>query len=121
MEQINQVLKTKTSLKKNNVNVDNSVLNNVNVDNVGQATEIFLAAIENQEDKPRAIAEIICDKLGDSKDNLRFHLKMANKYREQPEVLIECVHIALAAQKDGIVRTTVAKYYVGVLRRKKMI
>jgi|GEM_PF-2276320 len=122
---IGDVLKISSYLEDNvnvnksnttNVNVDINTLNNVYVTRKEQLLEEFIEKfIEECGGEPRAVAETIAKKLNDTR-NLNYHLKMAKTV--DPQILFESLSEALQAQREARVRTTVIKYYVGILKNK---
>lgn len=120
MKKVSEIINNKKKLKKdnvNNVNVsnDNKYLNNVN-SKVEKALNNLMNLLDEQTNKPKAIAEEIRRKLGDDKNNLNFHIKMAKNYKAG--VLFECLSIALDAQRNRVIRKSLPEYYVGILKRK---
>ena len=101
----------------NNVNVGNVDKDiNTNVNNVTSNEEKQISdLIYEYKDKPEAIAKYIAEKLSDTQ-NLNFHLKTVRL--NNPQILLEALAIVLTAQREGKVRSTPAKYYVGILRIK---
>ena len=95
--------------KLNNVNVDNNIYNNVYNDNVAQL-------IKDSVDKPKAIGKIIAEKLN-AEQNLKYYIKLAYLYPQ--ETLFECIALTEEARKEGIIRTTPAQYFYGIVKRKK--
>lgn len=107
---------------RNNDNVDNAIKNNnyvtnVNVDHL--TTEELLSLLEKRftddNDKSDWLANELATSLADA-DNLNYYRSVVGKYPS--ELLLECLSITKAAMRDGIIRTTPAKYYVGVVKRK---
>ncbi|MBU4431327.1 hypothetical protein KKB16_04460, partial [Patescibacteria group bacterium] len=100
-----------------NVNVvnENNYLSNVN-NEVENALNNLMNLLDEQKNKPKVVAEEIMKKLGDDESNLNFHIKMAKNYKA--EVLFECLSLALNAKRMRMIRTSLPKYYVGILKRK---
>ena len=96
--------------RKYNVNVDNDLSNNVYNDNVAKKIQEAL-------DKPKAIGQILADKL-DAPQNLKFYIKLAYQY--STEVLFECLALTEEAFREGRIKTTKAQYFYGIVRRKKI-
>ncbi len=123
MKKVSEIINNKKQFKRdnvNNVNVgnDNKYLNNVN-NEVEKALNNLMNLLDKQTNKPKAIAVEIGKKLGDDKNNLNFHIKMAKNYKA--EILFECLSIALDAHRNKIINTSLPKYYVGILRRKGLL
>lgn len=110
MKQINHVLKE--NVLRYNVNKDS--LENVNnvPSSKSKALEEFLAEYG---DKPEAIARTIAEELGDL-ENINFHIRAAKN--NHPNILFESLSITKDAYRDGLISSTKARYYVGVLKRK---
>ena len=104
MESINGVLARRSF----NVNADKDLDNNVYDENVA-------SKIENAVDKPRAIAEDLVEKL-DAPDNLRFYIKLARQY--DIGVLYESLALTKEASEAGLIKTTKAQYFYGIIRKK---
>lgn len=104
MEHINNVLKARA-----NVNVDNYIKDNVYDENVAKR-------IQEAIDKPRAIAEIIAEELN-APNNTKLYIKLVYEYSE--EVLFKCLALTKEAHKDGLIRTTRAQYFYGIVRRQR--
>jgi len=104
-------------VKGSNVNVNNvDKYINTNVNNVTSNEEKQLVELLNEvKHKPEALAQIIAEKLSDTK-NLNFHIKTAKLNNSQ--ILFEALALVLEAKQNGMVRTTPARYYVGILKRK---
>ena len=79
----------------------------------------LVEGVYEEKNKPKVIAEQIRKQLGDEPKNLNFHLKMAKNYKA--EILFECLSIALDAQRNKMINTSLPKYYVGILRRKGLL
>ncbi len=107
MEDLNSILKRKNV--GTNVNVDNNIYNNVYDENVVQR-------IRDAIDKPKAIGEMLAEKLN-APNNLKLYIKLAYQY--STETLFECLALTNEAQKDGRIRTTPAQYFYGIVVRKK--
>ncbi len=93
-----------------NVNVVNNLDNNVNND--------IVEKIRDAIDKPKAIGEDLAEKLN-SPQNLKFYIKLAYQY--PTETLYECLALTNEAQREGIIKTTSAQYFYGIVRRKKRL
>jgi hypothetical protein len=118
MQKIKDILQKERKHNVNNViNVNKDINNNViNVDSDKEKLLDKLLALYGDEiDKPKAIAQIISDKLGDDPRNLNFHIKMAKN--NKPEFLFESLSIAIDASKHHPIRN-LPGYYVGILKRK---
>lgn len=122
MQQIKDILSGKIEDNTINVNnVNNNSNNNVNnVDsNKKELLDKLLALLGDEIDRPKAIAQIILEKLGDNPRNLNFHIKMVKKHKQ--EFLFECLSIALDASRNASRQDPIRnlpKYYVGVLKRR---
>lgn len=97
------------SQRHHNVNVVN---NNANyVYDVNVANKIREAV-----DKPKAIGEIIAERLSAPK-NVKLYIKLAYQY--PIATLFECLHLTDEAYREGLIKTTKAQYFWGIVRRKK--
>ena len=119
MKKVSEIINNK-KLNVNNVNVENGnkYINNVN-NEVEKAFNNLMTLLDKQKNKPMAIAQEIREKLGDDEKNLNFHIKMAK--RCDSKILFECLSIALDAQRNNKVKTSLPKYYVGILKHKKLL
>ena len=104
MEQVNKVL-----LNRKNVNVDNYINNNVYDEQVAKK-------IQDAIDKPKAIGEILTEKLN-APHNLRLYIKLSYEY--STETLFRCVALTEEAFKQGLIKTDKARYFYGIVRRQK--
>lgn len=122
MQKISQIIKNKKIAKDNvnNVNVgnENKYINNVNK-KIKKAFNKLMNLLDEKENKPKFIAELIQQRLGDDPKNLKFHLKMAQNIKE--EFLFECLSIALDAHRNRVIKKTLPRYYVGILKRKGLL
>lgn len=109
MEDLSSILKRKTL--GTNVNDDKNIYNNVYDENVA-------SKIENAVDKPRAIGEDLAEKLG-APNNLRLYIKLARQY--SIATLYECLALTEEAYREGLIRTTKAQYFYGIVIRKKTL
>lgn len=117
MDQISKEIANKKEGLKKRSNVNKDISNNVN--NVEDELDKLLGKIiEISGDKPESIGQTIAEKLNDV-GNVNFHIKTARL--NQPQILFEALALTLDAYKQGLIRTSRAKYYVGVLKRKKVI
>lgn len=100
----------KEILSKNNVNVnvDKDLYNNVYDENVA-------SRIQDAVDKPKAIGEIIAEKL-EAPRNLKLYIKLA--YQHSQETLFECLALTNEAFREGRITTTKAQYFYGIVKRK---
>lgn len=104
MEQVNKIL-----LNRKNVNVDKYINNNV--------YDVLVAKkIQDAIDKPKAIGEILVEKLG-APQNLRLYIKLSYEY--SVEVLFRCLALTEEAFIEGRVRTDKARYFYGIVRKQK--
>ena len=94
----------------NNVNVVNNICNNVYDDNVA-------FKIRDALDKPKAIGEILAEKLN-AHSNTKFYIKLA--YQIPQETLFECLALTNEADRENRIRTSKAQYFYGIVRRKKI-
>ena len=95
--------------RRNNVNVVNNNSKNVYDD-------IVADKINNALDKPKAIGEILAEKLN-APNNKRLYIKLAYQY--STETLFECLALTDEAKKEGRIKTTSAQYFYGIVIRKK--
>lgn len=109
MKDIGSLIKEKRVNPNVNVVNNNNIYNNVYDDNVA-------SKIREALDKPKAIGEILADKL-DTPKNLKFYIKLA--YLNPPEFLFECLALTEEAAREGRIRTSKAQYFYGVVRKKK--
>lgn len=117
MDQIGKEIANKKKELNKRSNVNKDISNNVN--NVEDELDKLLEKIiEISGDKPESIGQTIAEKLNDV-GNLNFHIKTAKL--NQPQILFEALALTMDAYKQGFIRTSRAKYYVGVLKRKKVI
>lgn len=107
MESVNHIL----IKRPNNVNVVNNISNNVYDDDVADK-------IRDAIDKPKAIAEILVEKLN-APHNLKLYIKLAYQY--PTDTLFECIALTEEARRDGKIKTTPAQYFYGIVIRKKKI
>lgn len=107
MEQINSILKKKNV---DNVNVEESIYNNVNV-------EALIRRIQEAIDKPKAVGEILAVELN-APQNKKFYIKLAYQY--PPEILFECLALAREAEREHRIRTDIARYFYGILKKKRL-
>lgn len=103
MESLEEIIRRRSP----NVNADKDI-SNVYDENVA-------SKIENTVDRPRAIAEDIAEKLN-APDNLRFYIKLARQY--PTGVLYESLALTKEAYNAGLIRTTKAQYFYGIVRQK---
>src|SRR3989344_3714531 len=102
---MNQILKDISPTKISNLlqdNVSNDIRNNDNVDN-------------DDKDNKSFIAEELASSLSD-RENLNYYKKVAKVH--SMALLLECLSITKDAIRSEAIRTTSAKYFVGVLKRK---
>ena len=104
-------LKDIVSKRNYNVNVDKDITNNVYDENVANR-------IQDAVDKPRAIGEILAEKLG-APSNVKFYIKLAYQY--SLETLFECLSLTEEASRNNLIKTDKARYFYGIVRRKKRI
>lgn len=110
MEELKSIIKSRSQLLRgNNVNVDSNIVNNVYDDNVA-------FRISETVDKPRAIGEILSEKLN-APQNIKLYIKLANQY--PIETLFECLVLTEEAYGEGRIKTTKSQYFYGIVRRKK--
>ena len=69
---------------------------------------------KDEADKQKWVADDLASSLSDT-GNLNYYRSIVSKY--PADFLFECRSIAKDALRDGIVRTTVAKFFVGVVKR----
>ena len=105
MDSVNNIL----TRRINNVNVDNNINNNVNV-------EELVRELQGEVDKPNALAEILVKQL-EAPQNKRFYLKLAREY--PIETLFKCLALTKEASRDGLIRTSKAQYFYGIVKRQK--
>lgn len=103
------LIKNVLSNRPNNVNVVSNNYNNVYDNNVA-------SKIEDAVDKPKAIGEIIAEKLN-APQNLKFYIKLAYLYPQ--ETLFECLALTNEAAKENRIATDRPRYFYGIVRRKK--
>ncbi len=97
------------SQKRYNVNVVKDSTNYVYDENVANK-------IRESVDKPKALGEIIAERLGAVK-NIKFYIKLVYQY--PITTLFECLHLTDEAYREGHIKTTKAQYFWGIVRRKK--
>lgn len=100
----------------NNVNKNNS--NNVtNVENLTreELLELLNKKFIDEKEKRKWIVEELIGKLNDS-SNANYYKSIAERY--PAELLLECLSITQDADKRGVIKSTLAKYFVGVLKRR---
>ena len=102
---------TKSILKRYNVKENVNVNNNIDNVNVEELVRIVNEAI----DKPRAIAETLADKLN-APGNIKFYIKLASQHSHG--LLFECLALTKEADREGRVKTDLARYFYGILRNK---
>ena len=105
MEKLGNLLTNNHIPKRNNVNVDNNNTNNVYDENVAHK-------IQDALDKPKAIGEVLAEKLG-APGNLKFYIKLARQYPQA--ILFECVSLTNEAVKEGRIRKSPSQYFWGIL------
>ena len=116
MEKIGITLKNNAArifqpVNSNNVNVDsNSILNNVYDEDVARR-------IKEAIDKPRAIGEILSEKLN-APQNKKFYIKLAHQFPFT--FLMECLAITDAADRERQIKTSKKQYFFGVVKRKQI-
>lgn len=93
----------------NNVNVDNNINNNVYDEDIANR-------IQRAIDKPKAIGEIIAEKLN-APNNTKLYIKLTREY--SAEILFRCLALTEEASKDHLIRTTKAQYFYGIVRRQR--
>src|SRR3989344_5908572 len=109
MEKIGITLKNNAArifqpVNSNNVNVDsNSILNNVYDEDVARR-------IKEAIDKPRAIGEILSEKLS-APQNIKLYIKLAQKCSDM--LLFECLAITEEAYRERRILTTKARFFYG--------
>lgn len=117
MDQIGKEITNKREELNKRSNVNKDISNNVN--NVEDEFDKLLGKIiEISGDKPDSIGQTIAEKLNDVR-NVNFHIKTAKL--NQPQILFEALALTLDAYKQGLIRTSRAKYYVGILKRKRVL
>lgn len=89
-------------------NVDKDITNNVETINVNVNNK-------NREEKMKFIARDLATKLDDLK-SLNYYLKIVKDHK--PEFIYECLSITTLAYREGKIRKTPAKYFVGVIKRR---
>lgn len=92
-----------------NVNVVKDSTNYVYDENVAKK-------IRDAIDKPKAIGEIIADKL-DAPSNVKFYIKLAYKY--PIAILFECLALTSEAFKEGRIKTTRSQYFYGIVKKMR--
>jgi len=107
MENIKEIMDRRSP----NVYVDKDIYNNVYDENVA-------SKIKDAIDKPKAIGQILVEKL-DAPNNLRLYIKLAYQY--PIEFLFLCVALTEEAYKDGLIRTTKSQYFYGIVKQKKKL
>lgn len=109
MDDINSIIKKKNVTQ--NVNVDNNIYNNVYDDNVAEK-------INETIDKPKAIAEILTEKLN-APHNLKLYIKLAYQY--PVETLFKCLALTKEAEREGRIKKSAAQYFYGIVIRNKRL
>lgn len=104
MEQINKIL-----IRRNNVNVDKYNTNNVYDVQVAKK-------IRDAIDKPKAIAEILAEKLN-KPQNTRLYIKLAYEY--STETLFRCLALTEESFVEGRIKTDKARYFYGIVKKQK--
>lgn len=95
--------------RRENVNVDKDINNNVYDENVA-------SRIRDAVDKPKAIGKEIAKALN-APDNLRLYIKLAHQYPQ--ETLFECLSLTNEAARENRINTDRPRYFYGIIRRKK--
>lgn len=96
---------------RNNVNVN---INSNNV-NVSKKDKLIEQLIDECGGEASAVAHTIAEKLNDDR-SLNYYLKMTRLYPFY--VLFESLAETLEASKDGRIKSTSPKYFVGILKKK---
>ena len=99
----------KSIIKRKNVIVDKDIINNV-------YNDVVASKIRDAIDKPKAIGEILVEKLN-APDNLKFYIKLAYMY--SLETLFECIALTDEASREDRIKTTRPQYFYGILKRKR--
>ena len=105
---------------RNNDNVDNDDKDNKHVNNVEHLTlkeliDLIEQRFTSDKEKESFIAEELASSLSD-RENLNYYKKVAKVH--SMALLLECLSITKDAIRTEAIRTTPAKYFVGVLKRK---
>lgn len=96
------------------------MLPHVNVNNVDNNKSVNVirpnvnVEQSEKEEKIKFVARDLAEKLDDLK-SLNFYLKIARG--NKAEFLYQCLSIALSTQREGKIRTTLARYFVGVFKQ----
>lgn len=104
MDKIGSLLKGRTF----NVNVDKDISKYVYDENVA-------IKIREALDKPKAIAEDIAEKLG-ATHNVKLYISLVYKYPIHH--LYECLALTKEAHREGRIRTSMAQYFYGIVKKK---
>ena|ERR1035437_9732366 len=109
----------KSLLNGHNVNNGNITISN-NVTNVNELTlEELTKLLEerfiDENSKRQWLATYLAEHLSDIK-NLNYFKSIAKRY--SGTLLLECLSLTKEAHKDNLIKTTPARYFVGILKRK---
>jgi len=105
--------KSLSSKVNDNVNKDNTI--NVNAASKEELLEALLASFDDGPEE--GVARTIAEKLGDL-DSLDFHRRTVKKNNSQ--VLFEVLAETMDAKRRGKISTTPARFYVMLLKAKKI-
>lgn len=102
-----------------NSNKDRKDTNN-NVSDVEDFTieeilKLFSNRFADDNTKNDGIAQTLAEKLGD-KRSMNYYKYIAKNY--PMSLIFECLSIALDAKRSNRIRTTVAKYFTGIIKKK---
>lgn len=95
-------------LQDSNVNVDKNIIKDVYDDNVA-------SRIREAIDKPRAIGEILSEKLN-APGNIKLYIKLAHQH--PIDFLFECLALTEEAGREGRIKKTKPQYFYGIVKMK---
>lgn len=113
-----EVLKKQQRIYVDN-NIDSKNTNN-HVSNVENSTieeilNLFSKRFADNKAKNDWVAQTLADKLNDKK-SINYYKYVAKNY--PISLLFECLSIAIDTQRSGRIKTTVARYFTGILKKK---
>lgn len=120
MNKLGNILKENhNALLRHNVNNGNITISN-NVTNVSELTleeliKLFEEKFSDENSRRQWLATYLAENLANTKD-LNYFKFIVKQY--SGTLLLECLSLTNEARKDNLIKTTPARYFVGVLKRK---
>lgn len=114
-DNVNNVIRNNNNV--DNDDKDNKYVNNVNTEDLTEKELLFLLEkrFQSKTEKQKWLANKLASSLSDT-SNLNYYRNIVSKH--SAALLLECLSITNEALRDGIIRSTSAKFFVGVVKRK---